>query len=61
MGSRLLMADIDDADSLLGTTVEDRDDVTTGKGENGVNALSSQRPGDDLSPVNLCHARTLFE
>ncbi len=55
VGRGLLMAYINHSDPLLDTPVEDGDDVPAGEGEDGVDTLGAQRPGDDLTAVDLGH------
>ena len=57
VGGRLLVTDVDDLDSLLDATVEDGDDVAPREGEDGVDPLGLEGPGDDLAAVNLHGSR----
>ncbi len=52
----LLVADVDDADAFFHAPVEDGDDVAPGEGEQGVDTLGPQRPGDEPPTVDLCHS-----
>ncbi len=54
---RLLVANVDNLDSLLYTAVEDGHDVAPRQGEDGIDPLGLERPGDDLAPVNLHEMR----
>src|SRR5690606_15602279 len=56
---RLLVADVDYPDPLLHTAVQDRDDVTSGQREDGVDALPFEGAGYECSTVDLRHAPTL--
>ena len=53
--SRLLMAHVDDVDAFEDTTVEDGDDMTSGQGEDHVNAFSLEGPRQQLASVDLVH------
>ena len=55
VGSGLLVPDVNHSDPLLDAPVEDGDDVAAGKSEDGIDTLGSERPGDDLTAVDLGH------
>ena len=55
----LLMPHVDDPDPLLDAAVEYRDDVAAGEGEDRVDSLIGERPGDNLSAVNLGHGEKI--
>jgi hypothetical protein len=55
------MSHIHNPNPLLHTPVEDGNYVTTGQGEDGVDALRFEGPGNDLASVYLRHDPTLFE
>ena len=61
MRRSLLVTDVDDADPLLDASVENRDNMTTGESDDGVDTFGLESPGDDLSAVNLRHVTTLLE
>lgn len=56
VGGRLFVADIDDPDALLHTTVKDGNNVPARQGEDGINSFCTERPGNDLTAVDLGHA-----
>src|SRR5690606_38855436 len=57
MDGRLFVTYVDYPDSLLDTSVQDRDDVAPGEREECVHAFGFESPGDDLSTVDLGHAQ----
>ena len=57
----LFVTHVDDPDTFLHTTVEDRNDVPTRQSEDRVDALKRQSPGNDLAAVDLAQGTALIQ